>query len=413
MRIAEPIKISYKNLMAAKFRSFLTVLGVVIGIASVIIVMAIGASAQKLLLDQVSSSGSNLIGVLPGASNEDGPPASVLGVVTTTLKYSDLQALLKKKNVPNVVSAAGYVSGIATVKSKTESLESSFQGVSASLVEVEDLEMDAGRFFYSEEDTNLSRVAVLGHEVARDLFPNEDPLGKKITIKNISFVIVGVVAKRGSVAFSNPDTLVYVPLFTAQKVLLGIDYLNFIRAKVDANENVEKAVTDVRLTIRIEHGITDPSNDDFSVRNTAQALSVLTNITNVLRYFLVAIAAISLVVGGVGIMNIMLISVNQRIREVGLRKAVGAKERDITSQFLVESVFITLSGGFFGILIGIFVAYLAAVIIQFLGYAWQFLITGQSIILAISVSVLIGLIFGSYPARKASRISPMEALRYE
>ncbi len=413
MNLFSPLKISYKNLTASKFRSFLTVLGIIIGIASVIIVMAIGGSAQKLVLNQVSGIGSNLIGVLPGASDEKGPPASVMGIVTTTLKYADLKALLEKRNAPNIADAAAYVTGSVSVKNKNGNFQVSYQGVTASFLNVENIKLKAGRFFIKEEDTNMARVAVLGSNRVNDFFPNEDPIGKTITIKDSSFTVIGVLAERGAVGFSNTDDAIYIPLFTGQKLLLGIDYLNFMRIKVDSEINIDRTLEDVKATLREQHEIKDTVNDDFSVRSSAQALDMLTTITDVLKYFLAAVAAISLIVGGVGIMNIMLISVHQRIREVGLRKAVGAKNIHIISQFLIEAIFITLIGGILGIILGILVSFLAAVIIKSLGYNWEFIITASSIILATSVSIAIGIIFGIYPARKASRISPMEALRYE
>jgi len=399
--------------MAAKFRSFLTILGIIIGIASVIIVMAIGASAQQLIIAQVSGVGSNLVGVLPGASDEKGPPASALGIVTTTLKQPDLDAVLLKKNVPNAVAASGYVSGIGTARYKNNSRQNNFQGVSADFINVEKNDLGSGRFFTSEENSGLARVAVLGATTAKELFETEDPIGKMFSLKDVNFTVIGVLAPKGGSAVSNPDELVYMPLLTAQKILLGIDYLNFMRVKIDNPENITRAVADIKYTIRVQHRIKNPSDDDFSVRDTAQALNVITNITNVLKYFLAGIAAISLLVGGVGIMNIMLISVTQRIREVGLRKAVGARNRHIITQFLIESVFITLVGGIIGIIFGILISLLAAVIINALGYDWEFLISFSSIIIATLVSVLIGLLFGLYPAKKAAKISPMEALRYE
>ena len=413
MKLTSPIKISYKNLMAAKFRSFLTILGIIIGIASVIIVMAIGASAQQLIIAQVSGVGSNLVGVLPGASDEKGPPASVLGIVTTTLKQSDLDAVLLKKNVPNAVAASGYVSGIGTAKYKNNSRQNNFQGVSADFIDVEKNDLSSGRFFTDEEDSGLARVAVLGSNTAKELFETEDPIGKMFSLKDVNFTVVGVLAPKGGSAVSNPDELVYMPLSTAQKILLGIDYLNFMRVKIDNPENITRAVADIKYTIRTQHRIKNPNDDDFSVRDTAQALNMVTNITNVLKYFLAGIAAISLLVGGVGIMNIMLISVTQRIREVGLRKAVGARNRHIITQFLIEAVFITLVGGIIGIIFGILISLLAAVVINALGYEWEFLISFSSIVVATMVSAAIGLLFGLYPARKAARISPMEALRYE
>lgn len=399
--------------MAAKFRSFLTMLGIIIGIASVIIVMAIGASAQQLIVDQVSGIGSNLIGVLPGASNKKGPPASALGIVTTTLKIDDLHAVLQKKNVPNAVEASGYVTGIATATFASASYQASFQGVSASFPNVESIEIEKGRFFTDEEDEGLARVAVLGNQRAADLFGNEDPIGKVFSLKEVNFKVVGVLEKRGSSGFTNSDDVIYIPLQTAQKILLGIDYLNFMRIKADSAESVERTVADVEYTIRTQHRIKSFQENDFSVRNTAQALELLTNITNILKYFLAGIAGISLVVGGIGIMNIMLISVQQRIREIGLRKAVGARNRHIITQFLIESVFLTLVGGLIGITVGTLISFLAAVIIQYLGYSWQFIISFWSILVATSVAGGIGIIFGIYPAKKAAKISPMEALRYE
>lgn len=413
MKLSSPIKISYNNLMAAKFRSFLTILGIIIGIGSVIIVMAVGASAQRLVISQVSGIGSNLVGVLPGASDEKGPPAGALGIVVTTLKESDLNAILLRKNVPNAVTGSGYVSGIDTATYGENSFQASYQGVSASFLEVEANTLISGRFFTSDEEAGLARVAVLGSKRAKELFPNADPLNKIFTLKNINFTVIGVLEERGSVAFSNPDEIIYLPLDTAQKLLLGIDYINFMRIKIDSAENVPRAVADIKATIRETHRIKTPADDDFSVRDTAQALSTITNITNVLKYFLTGIAAISLLVGGIGIMNIMLISVNQRIREIGLRKAVGARNRHIITQFLIESVFITLVGGLIGIVFGVLISFVASVIIKALGYEWEFLISFVSIVVATLVSMLIGLLFGLYPAKRAARISPMEALRYE
>jgi len=413
MRLLDPIKISYKNILAAKFRSFLTVLGIVIGVASVIIVMAIGASAQALILDQVTGIGSNLVGVLPGGSEEKGPPATVFGAIITTLKYDDLKALLSKGNVPDAAGGSGYVTGSATAKYQDNNFSVTYQGVSSDLPDVENLKVAEGRFFMPEEETNLSRVVVLGADRVGDFFPNIDPIGKTLTIKNLNFTVVGVLEKKGASAFSNTDQTLYVPLFTAQKLLLGIDYLNFIRIKVDSPQNVAEAVADIKTTLRHQHNIKDSADDDFSVRDTAQALSTLTTVTDVLKYFLSSIAGISLLVGGVGVMNIMLVAVNQRIREIGLRKAVGARNDHIIWQFLIEAIFITLIGGFLGIVVGIGVAYLAAIIIQYLGNNWQFIITWQSIAIATSVTFAVGIIFGMYPARKAARVSPMEALRYE
>ncbi|TXH01262.1 MAG: FtsX-like permease family protein [Candidatus Moraniibacteriota bacterium] len=413
MRIVDPVKVAYRSLVSAKLRFLLTVLGVVIGVAAVILVMAIGASAQRLVLSQIENVGSNLVAVLPGASEEEGPPAQALGIVTTTFKNDDLKALREVRNVPHLTALSGYVTGSATVESDVASYELTYQGVSPALIEVENMNIATGRFFFPEEENNLSRVVVLGATRAQELFPNQDPLGQTVKINQNPFKVIGVLQERGSAAFSNPDTLIYVPLVTAQKVLLGIDYLNFARGKVDAPENIERTIADMTILLRERHDLDEGEESDFSIRSTQAALGILTNITNVLKYFLIAIASLSLLVGGIGIMNSLLISISQRIREIGLRKAVGARAGHLMAQFLIESSFITLLGGSIGILLGVSIAYVVSIILPYLGYEWQFLVPLSSIALGFLVSFSIGIVFGLYPAIKAAKVSPMEALRYE
>lgn len=414
MRILSPIKISYTNLMSAKLRSFLSILGIIIGVASVIMIFAFGKAAQELILDRVRGVGSNLIAVLPGASDEDGPPAQAFGISVTTLKYRDLQALTNKKKVPEVEAGAGYARGTAIVSSDNEEASFSVVGTTATYVKVENTELAEGRFFTEGEERGMARVAILGPQTVEDLFGDEDPINKRIEIKNHNFKIIGVFKERGSTAFgTSQDDAVFIPLRTAQKLLLGINHLAFIRLKVKDADLVSSAMKNVKATLREQHDIDDPDKDDFSVRNQEAALKSLTGITDVLRYFLLAVGSVSLLVGGVGIMNIMLIAVNQRIREVGLRKAVGAKTEDVLVQFLIESVFVSVVGGVLGIILGISVSFLVSIIVKHLGYNWQLIISIESLLLAVSVSAGIGILFGIYPAKKASKISPMEALRYE
>lgn len=415
MHILIPIKISFKNLMAAKFRSFLTILGIIIGVASVIIIFAVGQSAQELILDQIRGVGSNLIGVLPGASDEEGPPASAMGIVITTLRYDDFLELKKPKNVTGVVAGAAYVMGTATVENDGTELGMSFTGITSEYPEVESTGISKGRFFIEEEETNLSRVAVLGVTAAKDIFGDTDPIGRKIKINDYKFTVIGVLKERSSSAFGigSQDEAVFVPILTAQKLLLGINHLAYVRLKIDTIENIPIAKEDAAVVLRNEHDIDDPDDDDFSIRDQASAVEIVSTVTNAMRYFLLAVGTISLIVGGVGVMNVMLIAVSQRIKEVGLRKAVGAKNIDVMTQFLVESATISFMGGLVGIIFGVAVSFGASLIINAMGYNWKFIIAPSSIVIAVSVSILIGIIFGIYPARKASKISPMEALRYE
>ena len=387
--------------------------GMIIGISSVIIIMSIGASAQGLILNQIKSVGSNLVGILPGASSEDGPPASVMGITVTTLKYEDAQALAKKENVPHAVAVAAYVKGTATISWQNRSTDTNITGTTASYIDVEDVDVEYGRFFSSDEEKSISRVIIIGSQVASDLFDGADPIGETVKVKRESFKVIGVMKERGSVAFQNEDDQIFIPLKTTQKLLLGINHLGFIRAKIDDSKNLDQSVEDIEITLRRQHGIDNPADDDFSVRNVQQALDVLTQVTDALKFFLASIAAIALLVGGIGIMNIMLVSVNERIREIGLRKAVGAKRSSITRQFLIETIIIALGGGLIGVLLGALISGLVALVANYLGYKWDFIITINSIFLASGVSILIGLVFGLYPAQKAAKLDPIEALRYE
>lgn len=412
-RLLQSVRVAIRNVSGTKVRTFLTVLGMVIGIAAVFLVMSIGASAQNFIVGQIRDVGSNLIAILPGASDPKGPPASVFGIVTTTFTNRDLDAILLNRRVPHIVTGTGYVTGSAVATFKNESISVSYQGVSSDLPKVENIPLARGRFFSAEEAAGLGRVAVLGASRATDLFANEDPLGKRFSLGETSFTVIGILESKGSSGFSNIDTNIYVPLGTAQKILLGIDYLNFARLKVDEEKNISLVTAEIQAILRDRHRIKDGEPDDFSVRNTADAVSTLSAITDVLKYFLAFVAGISLFVGGIGIMNIMLIALKQRIREVGLRKAIGARDADILLQFLAEAVFLSLLGGFFGFALGVILTYLSALGIRAAGYEWEFLLTFQAAAVAFVVSLAVGISFGLYPARRASKVSPMEALRYE
>ncbi len=389
--------------------------GIIIGVAAVIVIIAVGAGAQSLILAQVKTLGTNLIGILPGGSDSEGPPASVMGINITTLTYDDAMALADKKNVPDITEVVAYTKGAGTASYGSVSYDTNLSGCTASYPEVEDGVVAEGRFFTKEEEKNLAKVAVLGDTVKEELFGDNDPIGKRIKIKKQYLEVIGVMKKRGTVAFQDYDDQIFIPIMTMQKLIVGVNHLGMIRAKVDNQENIPQALNDVKLTLRERHDITDPSgkSDDFSVRSSDQALDMITTVTNALKYFLAAMAALSLIVGGIGIMNIMLISVTERTREIGLRKAVGANFFDIMSQFLFEAVTITLLGGIIGIIGGTIIAFLVAIVANLLGYDWAFIVSPISIILAVGVSTLVGLVFGLYPARKAAHLDPIEALRYE
>ncbi len=406
---------AFRNLRARKARSLMTMLGIIIGVSGVIIIVSLGAGAQSLVVGQITKLGSNMIGVLPGKSDDSGPPAAVFGVQITTLTLRDVQGMSDKARVPYVTAVAPFANGSGTVTYGNRSVDTSFTGTTADFPRVQNAPMSYGTFFDQAEGSTGANVTVLGWDVYQQLFPNgENPLGKVIKIKDVPLRIVGVLSKQGTVAFQNQDDQIIIPLPIAQKELLGINYLQFVRLKVDSTEHVKTSIEDVKTVLREEHKIRKiPDDDDFSVRDLADAVKILTNITNGLQLFLALMAGISLIVGGIGIMNIMLVTVTERTREIGLRKALGATSHAIRNQFLIESILLTSIGGIAGIGIGSAISYLIAFGARYAGYDWAFIISPMAIILALGVSVLTGVTFGLYPALKASKLDPIVALRYE
>lgn len=414
------IKTVVKNLLSRKARSFLTILGIIIGVAGVIIIISLGAGAQALVLGQITKLGTNIIGILPGKSNEKGPPASVFGVQIKTLINNNLYAIKDKNRVPHALEVAAFVRGNVTLVSGKESVDTTFTATDGSYPRVQNIEMEKGVFFSEEEGRVGANVMVLGYDVAEQLFPNGGELGQIIKIQSggdtfggIPFRVIGVQKKLGTVAFQNQDDQVFIPFIIGQRQILGIDYIQFIRIKTDTADNVKSTISDVEQVLREEHRIKNKDNDDFSVRDLADAIKILTSITDGLRMFLGLMAGISLIVGGIGIMNIMLVTVSERTREIGLRKALGATSRSIRDQFLVEAVVLTGVGGFFGIIVGIFISYLIAIGARFAGFDWDFVISPFAILIAVLVSTLTGITFGLFPALKAAKLDPINALRYE
>lgn len=413
MNLFFTLNTALRSLKARKGRSFLTMLGILIGIATVILVMSVGAGAQSLIFNEINKVGSNLIGVMPGGGGEEGPPAALQGIIVTTLKYEDAIAMNNPRNMPYLIGVTAYAKGSATITYKNKKTDTFFNGTMAGYPNVEDVKIDIGQYFSKQDEKKIAKVTILGSAVKKELFGDENPLGKSIKIKRESFKVIGVLEKRGSAGFQNKDDQVFIPITTAQKILLGIHHISLIRAKVDNPRHIDASMEQAKELLRRRHNIKDPEDDDFTVLSQKKALSILNQVTYILTFFLVAIAAISLIVGGIGIMNIMLVNVTERTREIGLRKALGAKKRNILRQFLIEAIVITLFGGCLGIIFGSVMSASIALIVQYLGYNWTFSISSQSILLGVSVSSIVGLVFGYYPARKAAKLPAIEALRYE
>ncbi|MBI2278680.1 MAG: ABC transporter permease [Candidatus Brennerbacteria bacterium] len=401
-----------RGLNTHRTRSALTMLGIVIGVTAIILIVSLGEGAQALILGEVQSIGAKVIAIVPG--REPKGPSDFLSTFTDSLKQKDLDALSRSTNVPHLGKIMPIVFGSYSVSYGSETYRPTIYGATPLFGEIYDVHPKTGRLFSDDEVRGYADTAVIGSKVVEELFGNEEALGKRVKIKEKSFRVVGVLETTGQSFFLNFDSAVIVPYTTAQQYLFGIKYFNRIVIEADTEDHVAETIEDVNTTLRASHNITDPEKDDFFLETQADAMKTVSTITDVLTLFLAAVAAISLIVGGVGIMNIMLVSVTERTREIGLRKAVGAKGSDIMLQFLLEAVILTVAGGLVGVALGAFFSFAISLILgRTLAVDWEFVFPVGAAFLGIGVAAAVGLVFGLYPARVASKKSPIEALRYE
>jgi len=407
-------KNAIRALLAHKGRSALTILGIVIGVMSIILIVAIGRGSEALILNQIGGFGAEMVVIRPG-QEPTGPTDIAQTLFADSLKSRDVEALKKKTNVPHLELIAPAVIVPGSVSYKGETFRGTVFGWSAELMsQMYDLYPTEGENFSEADIKQRASVAVIGSKVKDELFGETDPIGENIKIKDRNFRVIGVYASRGQVAGFNMDEIILLPYSTAQTYLLGIDYYHEVILMADDPANVLRTVEDVKDTIREMHDITDPEKDDFFVVTQEGIIGQVEAILGALTAFLSSVVAIALVVGGIGVMNIMLVSVTERTREIGLRKAVGATTADILKQFLVEAILLTFTGGVIGIAIGFVLSIIATYgISSYLNTEWIFSFPLSAAVLGVGVSVIVGLIFGIYPARKASQKSPIEALRYE
>lgn len=408
INIPSTVKISFKALMGNKMRSILTMLGIIIGVGAVITMLAVGNGAQEQISAQIASMGSNLLMVLPGASTSGGVR---MGMGTQlTLTYNDVEGI--RKEISSVQAAAPVLNGVAQIVYGNQNWSTGVIGTTPSMLEVRDWGVASGRPFTEEDVRNASKVALMGVTVVNNLFRNINPVGQMVRIKNIPFTVIGVLEEKGqSPNGQDQDDTIYIPVTTAQKKLFGTLFPGMIRiamVKAKSPEDLPVAEKQIAEYLRQKHHIGPKQEDDFSVRNLTQMMQAAEQSTRIMTLLLGSVASISLLVGGIGIMNIMLVSVTERTREIGIRMAVGAQTWDIRLQFLIEALCLSLAGGIIGILLGVSGS---AAIASLAG--WSTTISPIAILIAFSFSGLVGIFFGYYPAYKASLLSPIEALRHE
>ena len=416
----ENLRVAWDGLLANKMRSGLTMLGVIIGVGAVISLLSIGEGAQAAITSQITDIGTNLLFVSPGAASF-GPVRGATGSAAT-LTYDDAEAIADLSNVPDAAVVAPEYSRNTQIIFGDANINASVTGTTAEYLSAFGLGVASGRFIEERDVNKRANVAALGHQAAQDLFGGFDPIGQKIKVAlsgenggRVSLTVVGVLDEKGGSSMgSSPDDAVFVPISTAQtKIFEGrnprgefmVTRVNVVAASEDQAEVVENQLNTL---LRNRHGLDPNEEADFNVMNQADMLEMATEVTGILTVFLGAIAAISLLVGGIGIMNIMLVSVTERTREIGIRKAVGARKADILTQFLLEAVVLSLLGGLIGILMGVGIARLVDT-----SGVMNSVVTLSSVLLAVGFSLVVGLFFGIYPANRAAGLNPIEALRYE
>ena len=412
MRLKYTFRTAISGLKTHKSRSALTILGIVVGITAIILIMSVGQGAQDLIIGQIQGLGSKTIAVIPG--REPTGPTDVAQIFADSLKERDLELLNRKENVPYAKEIMPVVFGGETASYGSETYRPTVFGSSDLIAKMFDIFPEKGTFFTDEEIKSRAGVVVIGAKVKEELFGASEAIGEKIRIKNQNLRVIGVLPKKGQVSFFNFDEMVIIPYTTAQEYVFGIKHFHRFIVEANSEEFIDRTVRDIEITLRNAHGVTDTSKDDFFVQTSADLTERLGSITDILTLFLISIAAISLVVGGIGIMNIMLVSVTERTKEIGLRKAIGATGEDILKQFLFEAVILTGAGGLIGVSLGGIFSFIVSMILsRIVGLEWAFSLPISAVILGIGVSAAIGLVFGIYPARQASQKSPIEALRYE
>ena len=400
----ESFLMAWASLIANKLRSLLTMLGIIIGVAAVIALVSLGNGVKHDIEDSISSLGSNLLVVLPGAPRTPGARSSQGSM--KSLKISDYEAIAKLEGVK---AASPMTNGSYVVIYQNKNWTTSVAGVNSNFQDVNNWTMTSGRFFSDKNVQNRERVAVVGQTVVKNLFTDEDPVGKEIRVKNIPFRVIGVLKSKGNGTMGNDqDDTVLIPYTTSMERVEGIDYLRRVYVVAKDDGGIDRLQADIENLLRVRHNIKDTNLDDFNIQNMKSIMETVAQTTGTFTLFLGAVAAISLVVGGIGIMNIMLVSVTERTREIGVRKALGATYSVIVTQFLIEAVVISLMGGFIGIAFGIGASKVIGMV-----SGMSTIVSVPTIIMSFAFSMAIGLIFGIYPARKAAKLNPIDALHYE